>query len=574
MENIAVSIIVPVYNVEKYIDKCLSSLVNQTLKNIEIIVVNDGSPDNSQKIIDKYVQNYPEIVFSYIKENGGLGDARNYGIARARGEYIGFVDSDDWVDTKMFSTMYEFAKEENADVVLCDLIEINDGWTTGNISYGYRGNRQTDTITHYEFMLNSLNPAFAWNKLYKRTLFHIKKFPKQWYEDMGCTPILLSYANKIAYLPIALYYYRQNIFSITKVSNDDRILKVIDSWQACLNDVKREHLEPMEAAIYKSIEAFIRFKPKYAEAFLEYAKVNKDRFLNNLVIQGWIKNKEVCDLFEFVLIPKKIHYFWFGENNKSELIERCIASWEKYAPDFEIIEWNETNCDMNVNPYVEQAYKAKKWAFVTDYFRMEKIAEHGGIYLDTDMELMSDPSVLLLDPAFFAFETKNAVHAGAFGAIPNHPIITQCKNSYKKDKFKNKDGTYNTDFTIVRRITQQLEKYGLELNGREQVLKDEIRIYPANKLTLDMFDGEIIAQHHYDASWWDVKTGLKSYKYDVLKDFFSSSNPIKDDFSEIVFQRDYYKSEYERLENSTCWRITKPVRVIGDLLKKLLGDSK
>ena len=93
---VKVSVIVPVYNVEKYIDKCLDSLVNQTLKDIEIIVVNDGSPDDSQQVIDMYVKKYPKKIKSYIKENGGQGSARNLGLEHAKGEYISFVDSDDY----------------------------------------------------------------------------------------------------------------------------------------------------------------------------------------------------------------------------------------------------------------------------------------------------------------------------------------------------------------------------------------------------------------------------------------------------------------------------------------------
>ena len=99
---VKVSVIVPVYNVEKYIDKCLTSLVNQTLKDIEIIIVNDGSPDKSQKIIDKYVKKHSNIK-SYIKKNGGISSARNYGLKYAHGEYIAFVDSDDYVDVKIKS---------------------------------------------------------------------------------------------------------------------------------------------------------------------------------------------------------------------------------------------------------------------------------------------------------------------------------------------------------------------------------------------------------------------------------------------------------------------------------------
>ena len=108
--KIKVSVIVPVYNVEKFIDKCLNSLVKQSLKEIEIIVVNDGTKDNSQKIIDKYVKKYPDKIKSYIKENGGQGSARNYGLKKATGEYIGYVDSDDFVEKDMYKKLYN--KEE------------------------------------------------------------------------------------------------------------------------------------------------------------------------------------------------------------------------------------------------------------------------------------------------------------------------------------------------------------------------------------------------------------------------------------------------------------------------------
>lgn len=571
MENPKVSVIVPVYNVEKYLDKCLNSLVHQTLKEIEILVVNDGSPDRSQEIIDQYVEQYPEKVFGFIKENGGLGDARNYGIERAKGEYIGFVDSDDWVDKKMFEAMYGMANEENDDIVICDFIEINDGWKTGHVAYGYRGVPHMSSPQKYEFILNSLNPATACNKLYRRELFHIKKFSTHWYEDMATTPILLSYANKIGYLSAALYYYRQIAHSITKASNDKKTLAVIKSWESCLREVQEDFKEPMEAAIYKSINTFLYFKPKFAQQFLDYAKKREGVFLKNLVIKGWIQKGEIENLCSKQLIPKKIHYFWFGENPKSMLIQRCIESWKKYAPDFEIIEWNESNCNMHVNPYVEQAYAAKKWAFVSDYFRMEKINEYGGLYFDTDVELMRDPSILLINSAFFAFETKEAVNACIFGGVPHHPIVVNCQKSYQKTLFTDKDGTYNTSFTVVRRITSQLNKYGLVLNGQEQTLKYGVHIYPANKLTLDMFDGEIIAQHHYDCSWWDVKIGIPSYKNTVLRDFFNrSGNDCGQNISELTFQRNYYKSEYERLENSTCWKLTKPLRIIADFFKRFM----
>ena len=119
---IKVSVIVPVYNVEDYIEKCLNSLVNQTLEDIEIIIVNDGSKDNSENIIKSFLSRYPQKIKYLKKENGGLSDARNYGIPYATGEYIAFLDSDDYVELDTYENMYNLAKKENSDMVECNFI--------------------------------------------------------------------------------------------------------------------------------------------------------------------------------------------------------------------------------------------------------------------------------------------------------------------------------------------------------------------------------------------------------------------------------------------------------------------
>ena len=158
-----ISVIVPVYNVEKYLSKCLDSLANQTLKDIEIIIVNDGSPDNSQKIIDEYVKKYNNMK-SYIKENGGLSDARNFGIKKATGEYISFLDSDDYVTHDMYERMYEKAISNNFDIVVCDLNYVTDDKITKIYS---RIEKDTDNIK--KEMLD-IYPS-ACNKIFKKELF-------------------------------------------------------------------------------------------------------------------------------------------------------------------------------------------------------------------------------------------------------------------------------------------------------------------------------------------------------------------------------------------------------------------
>ena len=182
--NKKVSIIVPVYGVERWLARCLDSLVNQTLEDIEIIVVNDGSPDSSQNIIDEYVKKYPRIVQGHKKENGGLSDARNYGLKFATGEYIAFVDSDDYVDITMYEKLYSKALEENADAVICSYFKINENKQTRKIAQKGTMHLFGKNIRENSTMLVTMAP-YAWNKLIRRRVF----------EETGITFSLLSICN-------------------------------------------------------------------------------------------------------------------------------------------------------------------------------------------------------------------------------------------------------------------------------------------------------------------------------------------------------------------------------------------
>lgn len=232
---VKVSVIVPVYNVEDYLEKSLDSLVNQTLKDIEIIIVNDGTPDNSQKIIDKYAKKYKNVK-AYIKENGGLSDARNFGIKKATGEYIAFLDSDDYVTTDMYEKMYQKATSGNFDMVVCDL----------NYIYGDKvvpaySNIKTDTKDIKKVMLN-IYPA-AWNKIFKRDLFKKKiEFKKGvWFEDVEFLYRLLPYVKSIGVVHEHFNQYVQREGSITSTVNR-KIYHYIDNWNGVIEFYKKNKL--------------------------------------------------------------------------------------------------------------------------------------------------------------------------------------------------------------------------------------------------------------------------------------------------------------------------------------------
>lgn len=225
---IKVSIIVPVYNVEKFIRKCLDSLVNQTLKDIEVIVVNDGSPDNSQKIIDEFVKKYPKKVKSFIKENGGQGTARNLGLKHAKGEYISFVDSDDYLSTDALEKMYNIAKKENSDIVICDMVD------------HFENHELYHNCTKYTSVFE-VTPS-ACNKIFKREVIgNLEFLPKLWYEDFNFTTKILLNTNKISSISEGFYHCNCGHTSTMNNNNSLKNLDMIEIIEDIKNYAKKEN---------------------------------------------------------------------------------------------------------------------------------------------------------------------------------------------------------------------------------------------------------------------------------------------------------------------------------------------
>lgn len=173
------------------------------------------------------------------------------------------------------------------------------------------------------------------------------------------------------------------------------------------------------------------------------------------------------------MIPKIIHYCWFGHGKKPKLAEKCIASWKKHCPDYRIIEWNEDNFDINMNPYTKMCYEQKKYAFLTDYVRLLVVSQHGGIYFDTDVEVLRPFDDLLKNSAFFGFENEEYVNTGVgFGAKAGNTIVIQMLKEY--DALL--DGKKET-IPCPTLNTRALELFGLQKNGKQQCIQGAM-IYP------------------------------------------------------------------------------------------------
>lgn len=210
-------------------------------------------------------------------------------------------------------------------------------------------------------------------------------------------------------------------------------------------------------------------------------------------------------------IPKTIHYCWFGGNKKPPIIKKCIKSWKKFCPDYKIIEWNEGNFDVHCIPFCEQAYRAKKWAFVSDYARLKVLFEHGGIYMDTDVELIRPIGDLLEFECFLGFQHEHYVSNGLiFGAVPGNSFVRENAAIYESNSFTAQEDSKKL-IVCQEYTTELLKSYGLTVpdTGCVQVVNG-VHVFPSDYFcpydhrTFQMKQTEnTYSIHHFASSWWD-----------------------------------------------------------------------
>lgn len=276
------SIIVPVYNVEKYLRKCLDSIINQTYSDYEVIVVNDGSPDNSGVIIEEYKEKYPNKIKAYNKENGGLSDARNFGMQYTTGDYVIFVDSDDYIKENMLEVLNNNIKD-NEDVIGYNLITVDSNYNNINIAK----RPSFDIVSGEEAIIKLIEgrecfePAcvYAYNlKYWKSNKFQFEV--GRYHEDFGLIPEVIAKAKKVKQLDYHCYYYLQNSNSITKnksialkKANDvlyyyNRLINVSNNMKN-IEAVKYLKSYSANAVLVKLSELEGTDKTKYAKEILE-----------------------------------------------------------------------------------------------------------------------------------------------------------------------------------------------------------------------------------------------------------------------------------------------------------------
>lgn len=333
MKNVPskVSVIVPVYNVENYLAKCLDSLMNQTCQNIEVLVVNDGSKDSSERIIQDYAQRFPEKIKAFNKENGGLSDARNFGIDHATGDYFGFVDSDDYVSETMFEEMLNLAVKHNAEMVICNIQKVDEH---GNITQKLTQipNMPEKIDLEKNFSVFSDLSYFACNKLFRRELFENKRFKKGvHFEDIQLIPQLLLECKTLAQTQNFHYQYLERTDSISKTHNEKGldILKAVEdvekTFQTSKYSSKANELKGFQ--ILEGIYTFLAYLA-FVKNESQFYKMSEE--LEDFVRKRNIKIKDILNYSRFgknyilsLPLKKTIFYLLFFAGQK-KLIRKLM----------------------------------------------------------------------------------------------------------------------------------------------------------------------------------------------------------------------------------------------------------
>ncbi len=288
MENCRISVIIPVYKVEKYLDECVRSVLNQTYKNLEIILVDDGSPDACPQMCDEYAKTDDRVIVIH-KKNGGLSSARNSGISIATGDYLFFLDSDDYISNDLMETLVHVSLNNNAEIVACRFTSETENLNHSAQfeTYIYSSKKALKNILKEKSLTTS-----AWGKLYKSELFENIRYPEgKIYEDLGTVYKILDLVEKVVLVDSRKYYYRCNPESITQVA------------------VSRKQLDYYD--IISELKEYIKEKyPKFLRLVIHHEVRNSIAFLRRISISG-MENKELVD-FLVRKVRKNIFRYQFS----------------------------------------------------------------------------------------------------------------------------------------------------------------------------------------------------------------------------------------------------------------------
>ena len=574
MSEIKVSVIIPVYQVEAYLERAVDSALAQTLEEKEIILVDDGSPDGSPEICDRYARQYPQLIRVIHKENEGLGLARNAGAQAARGEYLAFLDSDDTVEPQMYQEMYEKAREGDYDIVMCDvnILYVEEDRSVISVSY------PREEIDPGDYIARGNNITYSVNKLFKRAIWQENRYQRMLFEDIALIPALVSRYPHMGYVkkPFYNYYRRSNTISTSQVGAMVDIVKAYREFlEECSPDFREEAVYCAARQILWNMTDSRRL---FQADFVDFLQEYKRYFLMNPYLKKDKKTGKLLDFLDREVIPDTficVHIL-------REIPQGYRDSIREHFPQSRLLEAGEEILKtLPLPPSVQEAVERGNFSYAEEYAALYLLKQEGGLVVFPEYRVKLPLKALRMNRVFFGFEDQEAVSAGCFGALREHYVIQALLDTYWEKNIFNQAllplGERIRDFLMVH--------FGLQANGRNQLLQKEVQMYLPSILSYDMQDGEnccSYAGYPVPRGYQLVSDGaLRLWSerlmenWNLYKRERDSRGPAgKQSLQEPVSGGSLREQQIEErarqvaelYESSTCWKITRPLRALGKWL--------
>jgi|GEM_PF-1180855 len=472
--NIIVSIIMPIYNTANYLKRAIDSVLNQSIKEIELILVDDGSTDNSAEIYSSYLSDSKVRLVNL--EHRGQGEARNEGLKIARGKYIGFVDSDDYIDSDMYAAMVAIIEKNRCDVVVCDVV----------YEHGKEKNIQKSVesdFTKENYLMNGINLCSSCNKLFKSKVFEGLMFPDIAYEDMALIPLVIAKSESIIYIQQPYYHYCKRLDSTSMTYIGRRVKEMIPAMDILLSNISEEFKDYIEYWIVNSIFYCINEDKGFLIAnFADFVRYNYSRLIKNKYISREFNLKvRLKELKEIQSIPKRIICANIGERVSKVELEKFKEHLLEMNPDYEIVIFNNEDIKMEQMPIsIKRAYKIENYEIINEYIKAQEIVKAGGMSVSLHLAPVSSIDYIRDGNGVLGFKSRQVISLDFWGSVQGGIIAKLISEILEENSTEDIEMIENILSNIVK------EQFGAKLNGRTQFLEGNIKVYNPGYFLFDI----------------------------------------------------------------------------------------
>lgn len=584
MKKDYISVIIPVYNAENYLHRCLNSIIKQTYEKLEILIINDGSTDGSSKICDEYASQYPEIVRVFHQKNMGVSVARNVGIENSIGEFISFVDADDWIAIDMLEKLHSAIEKNNVNISICGYFEVNSANIVAKKAF------MRDVKTMGDILFQNA-PAFSWGKLFRSSLKDFMIYPKgvEMGEDTAMLLPLYSHAQNFIYIDEPLYYYFQNSNSATHTINNPN--KMISYLEGCHIAMKNANEKYVDAIAFTIADRIISNENWFLKSCLadaiEYVSKNMMQFfVNNKYIVKHERLSKILNYPSMRLIPNRIYYDNFGCKALDKVKLMAKKSWEERSLNAEVIELNEKNCDVSTAPiYLQKQFQKGDYKEIGNYFKLKAIYENGGMAFGLNIYLNAGYGFLRTNKTFFALKNRYDFQDQIFASQAGTEICEQLLETYLEDSMY-----ADSNVKFVERVKDILtERYGYNGAGWTVNLYDNsITVYKCDVLSYNITKNNVAQlfsseqMRFINTEYILVEKPVMEYWEEDKNLFWANRESLKKENAQLRSSKSItYKNnkndpyvesllqEIKRLKNSKSWKITAPLRAISRFFRRL-----